>query len=211
MTRRTKVKMVLRCDVIRKFLSWTDSRFLRRSLSGPTGPTDRSIDSTGRGSWPAMLSAGGPDPSPLGFRPYQTGVRGTVEIESDWMARQRGWELPEWMRDPRAVSSTSPAPSTGRNSASPVPKGEGPGHPRVDENPLPRLDEIPLEIRASRRGSGDPRYSRSGDRRYKFRSGDRRYKFSAVQVFGACEKCGLSQRVHRSASELSGQEGRALF
>ena len=68
------------------------------------------------------------------FRHYQTGGRGTVEIESDWMARQRGWELPEWMRDPRAVSSTSPAPSTGRNSASPVPKGEGPGAPSTERD-----------------------------------------------------------------------------
>jgi putative transposase len=52
------------------------------------------------------------------FRHYQTGMRGTVEIESDWTARQRGWQLPGWMRDRRPVSSTSP-----------VPKGEGPGAP----------------------------------------------------------------------------------
>ncbi|MFZ0338712.1 MAG: transposase [Terracidiphilus sp.] len=56
------------------------------------------------------------------FLHYQTGMRGTVEIESDWTARQRGWQLPEWMRDPRAASSTSPVPSTGRRFASPVPK-----------------------------------------------------------------------------------------
>jgi putative transposase len=46
------------------------------------------------------------------FRHYQTGVRGVVEIESEWTARERGWQLPEWMR-----------------STSPVPKGEGPGAP----------------------------------------------------------------------------------
>ena len=46
------------------------------------------------------------------FRHYQTGLRGTVEIESEWTARQRGWQLPEWMR-----------------STSPVPKSEGPGAP----------------------------------------------------------------------------------
>lgn len=46
------------------------------------------------------------------FRHYQTGVRGTVEIESEWTAQERGWQLPEWMR-----------------STSPVPKGEGPGAP----------------------------------------------------------------------------------
>jgi putative transposase len=49
------------------------------------------------------------------FRHYQTGMRGTVEIESEWTARQRGWQLPEWMRY--------------RAPSSPVPKGEGPGAP----------------------------------------------------------------------------------
>ena len=51
------------------------------------------------------------------FRHYQTGMRGTVEIESEWTARQRGLQLPEWMRDLRP------------GSTSPVPKGEGPGAP----------------------------------------------------------------------------------
>ena len=32
------------------------------------------------------------------FRHYQTGMRGAVEIESEWTARERGWELPAWMR-----------------------------------------------------------------------------------------------------------------
>jgi len=48
---------------------------------------------------------------------YQTGMRGTVEIESEWTARERGWQLPEWMRHRHLGSS------------SPVPKGEGPGAP----------------------------------------------------------------------------------
>jgi hypothetical protein len=52
------------------------------------------------------------------FRHYQTGMRGSVEIESEWTARLRGWELPGWMRSPRTDASTSP-----------VPKGEGPGAP----------------------------------------------------------------------------------
>ena len=52
------------------------------------------------------------------FRHYQTGLRGTVEIESEWTAGQRGWQLPAWMRDPGPDSS-----------ASPVPKSEGPGAP----------------------------------------------------------------------------------
>ncbi len=30
---------------------------------------------------------------------YQTCMRGIVEIESDWTARERGWQLPEMMRD----------------------------------------------------------------------------------------------------------------
>ncbi|MGD0479761.1 MAG: transposase [Terracidiphilus sp.] len=56
------------------------------------------------------------------FRHYQTGVRGIVEIESEWTARERGWQLPEWMRDRRVVSSRFPVDSGGRQSASPVPK-----------------------------------------------------------------------------------------
>jgi len=52
------------------------------------------------------------------FAHYQTGMRGTVEIESEWTARERGWQLPEWMRDLNTGTSTSP-----------VPKGEGPGAP----------------------------------------------------------------------------------
>ena len=51
------------------------------------------------------------------FRHYQTGMRGTVEIESEWTARDRGWQLPEWMRS-RQIGSSSP-----------VPKCEGPGAP----------------------------------------------------------------------------------
>jgi putative transposase len=45
------------------------------------------------------------------YRHYQTGARGTVEIESEWTAGRRGCQLPDWMR------------------ASPVPKGQGPGAP----------------------------------------------------------------------------------
>jgi putative transposase len=52
------------------------------------------------------------------FRHYQTGLRGTVEIESQWTAHERGWQLPEWMRDLQPGISTSP-----------VPKSEGPGAP----------------------------------------------------------------------------------
>ena len=51
------------------------------------------------------------------FRHYQTGMRGAVEIESEWTARERGWQLPEWMRYRQFGSS------------SPVPKSEGPGAP----------------------------------------------------------------------------------
>jgi putative transposase len=51
------------------------------------------------------------------YRHYQSGMRGTVEIESEWTARNRGLRLPEWMGCRESSSS------------SPVPKGEGPGAP----------------------------------------------------------------------------------
>ncbi len=52
------------------------------------------------------------------FRHYQTGMRGPVEIESEWTARQRDWQLPEWMCYKQLNSTTSP-----------VPRSEGPGAP----------------------------------------------------------------------------------
>ena len=51
------------------------------------------------------------------YRHYQTGVRGTVEIESEWTAAERGGQLPEWLRYRQSDGS------------SPVPKSEGPGAP----------------------------------------------------------------------------------
>jgi putative transposase len=42
-------------------------------------------------------------------RHYQDGVCGTVEIESEWTAQERGWQLPEWMRF-RQVGASSPVP-----------------------------------------------------------------------------------------------------
>jgi putative transposase len=33
------------------------------------------------------------------YRHYQTGLHGTVEIESEWTACERGWQLPTWMLD----------------------------------------------------------------------------------------------------------------
>ena len=51
------------------------------------------------------------------FRHYQTGMYGIVEIESEWTARERGWQLPEWMRYRQF------------DFPSPVPKSEGPGAP----------------------------------------------------------------------------------
>jgi putative transposase len=41
------------------------------------------------------------------YRHYQTGMRGTVEIESEWTACERGWQLPEWMH---RSGSSSPVP-----------------------------------------------------------------------------------------------------
>ena len=52
------------------------------------------------------------------FAHYKTGIPGIVEIESEWTAGLRGWQLPEWMRRGHTGSSTSP-----------VPKCEGPGAP----------------------------------------------------------------------------------
>lgn len=52
------------------------------------------------------------------FRHYQTGMRGNVEIESEWTAAERGWQHPEWMRDHGPGIPKSP-----------VPKDEGPGAP----------------------------------------------------------------------------------
>ena len=51
------------------------------------------------------------------YRHYQTGMHGTREIESEWTACERGWQLPAWMRNRQL------------NSPSPVPKSEGPGAP----------------------------------------------------------------------------------
>jgi putative transposase len=57
------------------------------------------------------------------FRHYQTGLRGTVEIESEWTARLRGWELPMWMRSPRTAQRRPRSP-----------KARDRGHPRLEVN-----------------------------------------------------------------------------
>jgi putative transposase len=44
------------------------------------------------------------------FQHYQTGVRGKVEVESDWTAAQRGWQMPKWMQHRQPVSQTPPVP-----------------------------------------------------------------------------------------------------
>jgi putative transposase len=59
------------------------------------------------------------------FLHHQTGMRGTVEIESEWTARERGWQLPEWMHARGPGSHDSP-----------VPKSEGPGAPSTDVGPI---------------------------------------------------------------------------
>ena len=43
------------------------------------------------------------------YRHYQTGMHGTVEIESEWTASERGWQLPAWMRN-RQLDAPSPVP-----------------------------------------------------------------------------------------------------
>ncbi len=80
------------------------------------------------------------------FRHYATGLAGTVEIESEWTAGQRGWQLPEWMRDYGPRSSTAPVPKSSGpgapSSASPVPKCWRPGYrlpPLVLHLPGPQM------------------------------------------------------------------------
>lgn len=51
------------------------------------------------------------------FRHYKTGVRGTVEIESEWTAQQRGWQLPEWM-SLRKLDAPSPVLKSGPGAPS---------------------------------------------------------------------------------------------
>ena len=67
------------------------------------------------------------------FCHYQTGICGTVEIESDWTAQSRGGQLPEWLRH-RPGLSTSPVPPPRRTR---------------DRGHL-QLSKIPLEIGATR-------------------------------------------------------------
>jgi hypothetical protein len=55
------------------------------------------------------------------FRHYQSSLRGTIEIESEWTARERGWQLTEWVRNRQSEVSTSP-----------VPKGGDRAHPQLD-------------------------------------------------------------------------------
>ena len=44
------------------------------------------------------------------FGHYQTGIPGTVEIESEWTALRRGWQLPEFMRYHQSAYPTSSVP-----------------------------------------------------------------------------------------------------
>ena len=48
------------------------------------------------------------------FGHYQTGIPGTVEIESEWTALRRGWQLPEFMRYHQSAYPTSPVPPSRR-------------------------------------------------------------------------------------------------
>ena len=53
------------------------------------------------------------------YRHYQTGIRGSVEIESAWTAQQRGGLLPGWMRYQQSAS-TSPVPKSVEPEAPPT-------------------------------------------------------------------------------------------
>jgi hypothetical protein len=52
-----------------------------------------------------------PYPSWSSYRHYQTGIHGTVEIESEGTACERGWQLPAWMRN-RQLDSLSLVPKS---------------------------------------------------------------------------------------------------
>jgi len=67
------------------------------------------------------------------YRHYQTGIHGTVEIESEWTACERGWELPEWMRNRQL---DSPAPTLNLRM-----RGMRPGALALGMNPRPTASE----------------------------------------------------------------------
>ncbi len=56
------------------------------------------------------------------YRHYQTGMRGPVEIESEWTARHRGGKLPEWM--PAGVPGLGSNPIEGATGPSPLGTGD---------------------------------------------------------------------------------------
>ncbi len=71
------------------------------------------------------------------FWHYQTGLPGVVEIESEWTAQKRGWQLPEWMRTER------------RGSPSRSPKARDRGHPSL-------VLELAEWMRSRQMGSSSP-------------------------------------------------------
>ena len=81
------------------------------------------------------------------YRHYQTGMHGTVEIESEWTACERGWQLPAWMRN-RQLDSPSPVPNGERLSVLSRKSFEAVGGPLS----FPRHSD--LSARWSRRGPG---------------------------------------------------------
>ena len=72
------------------------------------------------------------------FRHYQTGIRGTVEIESDWTAAQRGWQLPDWLRNrmPAFADSPFPPPTTNEDVTNAGPTNEGGNEGAPGPSPL---------------------------------------------------------------------------
>ena len=56
-------------------------------------------------------------------RHYQTGTRGTVEIESEWTAHRTGWQLPDWIGCWQSCSSSR------------SPKARDRGHPQQGSIP----------------------------------------------------------------------------
>jgi hypothetical protein len=98
----------------------------------------------GEGWWKSRRSAAsrtrtcpwGPRRKWSSVRHYRTGMRRIVEIESEWTARERGWQLPEWMRR----GSSTPPPRS--------PKARDRGHPQLDRNRYEA--RTPISRRSSR-------------------------------------------------------------
>jgi putative transposase len=89
------------------------------------------------------------------FRHYQTGIRGTVEIESNWTAAQRGWQLPEWLRNRNPASPNSPVPF-------PPPTTNEPENESTNESKIEGENEGTYEGENERTNEGEIKCTKEG-------------------------------------------------